>query len=231
VLFQTIRPQYVADLGRHEAGHCAAILHLLGTKNIHRASLGQVERTQSANDKDNLTILAAGIRGAQHFGGWHQAPVRPDGTDDISRAVAIWSKMPRAAAEWREALDRAAAIVRERAAFVDELGYQVERGEALSGDTVDQIWLSFYPAAEPKLAQRGYSNRNFFDEEIIYEDCVAVGTVRRHSLDGGFVAFARGGINLHVIADTKEGAATALRRRLAAEKIRFRVDGKMGAFV
>jgi hypothetical protein len=139
--FQTIRPRYLADIGRHEASHCGAILHLMGLKNVIRVSTDRTDHYRPANDRDMLTILGSGIKGCQFFNaGWHYGGI------DISQAVAIWSKMPRQAAEWREALDRAAEIIRVREAFIDEVGYRLEYEGELSGDAVDAIWLSFYPA-------------------------------------------------------------------------------------
>ena len=67
-------------------------------------------------------------------------------------------------------------------------------------------------------------------EEVIFQDGVPVGIVR-HGIDNQYTAHARGGLGLRAQGASKEDAATALLRMLAKEKIRFRVDGKMGAFV
>ena len=79
-----------------------------------------------------------------------------DGTDDIiSRGVEICSRMPRGAAEWKDPLDRAAEIVREREAFIDELALQLEHEGELSAEAVDAIWLSTKdPAEEPNKMAR-----------------------------------------------------------------------------
>ena len=63
------------------------------------------------------------------------------------------------------ACSASAAIVSQRAAFVEELAYRLERAEKLSGDTVGALWREFYPreqaAAASPLQQRGSGTRTF----------------------------------------------------------------------
>jgi hypothetical protein len=81
----------------------------MGRGSVVRVNLWEAEYNKPKNDADRLVVCAAGIRAMQHFGaiGWHGG-----GGDngDIAQAVAIWSRMPRQALEWKDALSRAAEI-------------------------------------------------------------------------------------------------------------------------
>ena len=66
-------------------------------------NLWEAEYNKPKNDADRLLVCAAGIRAMQHFGaiGWHGGGGDNGG---IAQAVAIWSRMPRQALEWKDAL-------------------------------------------------------------------------------------------------------------------------------
>ena len=53
--------------------------------------------------------------------------------------------MPRGAAEWKDPLDRAAEIVREREAFIDELALQLEHEGELSASSRCHLALDQRP--------------------------------------------------------------------------------------
>jgi hypothetical protein len=217
---------------RHEAGHAAFALDVFGEGSVRFVSR---ERCQlCSNDhrvEDLLGLCAAGMAGCEAFGAQFN-----QGAADIRQAEALMRSLPggTASTHWQAARERAKEVIRRRLAFVDELGTMLEREvDELWGDNLDRLWSKFYPNNEPTYRQPYHLQRTSmqaFDDEPVFQDGYVAGVVRRHD-NGQYLAIARGSLGLRVAGPTREAAAKGLLNLLDKEKIRFRTDGRMGAFV
>jgi hypothetical protein len=198
--------------GKHESAHCTAVLELFGVGFVERATIDGMWHgwpRVGVSDADRLTIIAAGIAGAKHFGaGDHHG-----GAADIRNAAAISLRLGvRGPIEWKAALERAADIVERRSGLVDELGTTLERVREMTGAEIDALWKEFYPHATPTAIR---SAPALSDEPVrVFDDARSsrpcVGSYRRRG-DDWWIARSTDGIR-QFHASSAEAARRALLR-------------------